>query len=70
MPDHDLRGDLKERIDGGFEGWCWAPGRPDERLLIDLLVNDTVAASIVAAAFRRDLLTRGIGDGRSRQRQI
>jgi hypothetical protein len=64
MPDQTLRGDLRERVDGGFEGWCWAPDRPEERLVVDLLVNDAVAASIVAASFRRDLLLRGIGDGR------
>jgi hypothetical protein len=64
MLDQTLRGDLRERVDGGFEGWCWAPDRPEQRLVVDLLVNDTVAASIVAAVFRRDLLLRGIGDGR------
>ena len=64
MLDHTLRGDLRERVDGGFEGWCWAPDRAEERLVVDLLVNDTLAASIVAAVFRRDLQLRGIGDGR------
>lgn len=64
MPDQTLKGDLRERVDGGFEGWCWAPERPEERLVVDLLVNDTLAASIVAAVFRRDLQLRGIGDGR------
>jgi hypothetical protein len=64
MPEATLLGDLRERADGSFGGWCWAPERPTERLVVDLLVNDTPAASIVAAAFRRDLLTRGIGDGR------
>jgi hypothetical protein len=59
-----LLGDLRERADGSFGGWCWAPERPTERLIVDLLVNDTAAASIVAATFRRDLLSRGIGDGR------
>jgi len=64
MLDRALRGDLRERVDGGFEGWCWAPDRPEARLVVDLLVNDTPAASIVAAVFRRDLQLRGIGDGR------
>jgi hypothetical protein len=64
MLDRALKGDLRERVDGGFEGWCWAPDRPDARLVVDLLVNDTLAASIVAAVFRRDLQLRGIGDGR------
>jgi hypothetical protein len=64
MLDQTLRGDLRERVDGAFEGWCWAPDRAEERLVVDLLVNDTLAASIVAAVFRRDLQLRGIGDGR------
>jgi hypothetical protein len=64
MTDHALRGDLREHVDGGFEGWCWAPDRPDARLVVDLLVNDTLATSIVAALFRRDLQARGVGDGR------
>ena len=64
MADQALLGDLRERPDGGFDGWCWAPDRPDERLIVDLLVNDTVATSMVAAIFRRDLLILGYGDGR------
>ena len=59
-----LLGDLRERADGGFDGWCWAPDRPQERLVVDLLVNDTPAVSMVAAVFRRDLLALGCGDGR------
>ena len=57
-------GDLHERPDGGFDGWCWDPARPQERLVVDLLVNDTPALSMVAAMFRRDLLALGCGDGR------
>jgi hypothetical protein len=58
-----LLGDLRERPDGGFDGWCWAPARPQERLVVDLLVGDSPAVSMVAAMFRRDLLARGCGDG-------
>jgi len=63
MADATLLGDLRERPDGGYDGWCWAPDRPAERLLVDLLVNDTVAASMVAAIYRRDLMLSGYGDG-------
>jgi hypothetical protein len=59
-----LLGDLRERADGGFDGWCWSPARPDERLIVELLVDDAVAVSMVAAIFRRDLLAKGCGDGR------
>jgi hypothetical protein len=62
--DDHLIGDLRERGDGGFDGWCWAPGRPDARMVVDLLVDDTLAVSMVAAIFRRDLMTLGYGDGR------
>ncbi|MBN9509694.1 MAG: hypothetical protein J0I21_11345 [Alphaproteobacteria bacterium] len=58
-----LQGDLYQRADGAFDGWCFAPDRPDERLVVEVLVNDTVAVSMVAAMFRRDLLLRGCGDG-------
>jgi hypothetical protein len=64
MLDKAVQGDFRERVDGTFEGWCWSPERPDARLVVDLLVNDTLATSIVAAVFRRDLQARGIGDGR------
>ncbi len=64
MAEPALLGDLRERPDGSFDGWCWVPGRPQERLIVDLLVNDTLAISMVAAIFRRDLQTRGYGDGR------
>jgi hypothetical protein len=64
MADANLVGDLRERADGGFDGWCWAPDRPQERLIVELLVNDSVAVSMMAAIFRRDLMTGGYGDGR------
>lgn len=64
MTDERLLGDLRERSDGGFDGWCWAPGQPEARQVVDLLVDDTLAASMVAAIFRRDLAALGYGDGR------
>jgi hypothetical protein len=59
-----LLGDLRERADGGYDGWCFAPGREGERLIVELLINDTVATAAVAALFRGDLLALGRGDGR------
>jgi hypothetical protein len=50
--------------DGTLDGWCWSPGRPDERLLIEILDGDAIAISLVADRFRDDLPARGIGDGR------
>jgi hypothetical protein len=63
VPAEPLQGDLYLRADGALDGWCYAPDRPDERLVVELLVNDRVAVSMVAAMFRRDLLLRGCGDG-------
>jgi hypothetical protein len=63
VPAEPLEGDLYLRADGALDGWCYAPERPDERLVVELLVNDRVAVSMVAAMFRRDLLLRGCGDG-------
>jgi hypothetical protein len=58
-----LLGDLRERADGGYDGWCFDPSRPTERLIVEIFVNDVPAAAMVAGLFRRDLLALG-GDGR------
>ena len=44
-------------------GWCWAPDRPDERLIVDILADDRVIASMVAGQPDSRLLNSGIGDG-------
>lgn len=59
-----LWGDLQVRQDGRLDGWCWSPDRPQERLQVDLLVDDHVAVSVFAVRLRPDLLARGCGDGR------
>ena len=64
MAELRLIGDIRERPDGAFDGWCWAPDRPNERLVVDLLAGNHVVASMVAAIYRRDLRERGYGDGR------
>lgn len=47
-----------------IDGWCWSPDAPDERRIVDVLVNDTVIASIVAGYIDARLVNSGIGDGR------
>src|SRR6266568_885125 len=59
-----IEGELHRNADGTLHGWCWAPDRPTERVVVDLLINDGVVAAIVAARFRQDLADRGAGDGR------
>jgi hypothetical protein len=59
-----IEGELHRNADGALQGWCWSPDRPTERMAIDVLINDHVAASVVAARFRQDLADRGVGDGR------
>jgi hypothetical protein len=49
--------------DGVLHGWCWVSSRPRERQVVEVLVNDRIAAEIVATRFRDDLGARGIGDG-------
>jgi len=49
--------------DGVLHGWCWLPARPRERQVVEVLVNDRIAAEILATRFREDLVTRGVGDG-------
>jgi hypothetical protein len=58
-----LRGHLHQHEDGALDGWCWAPDRPTDRLVVEVLVEDRVAVSMVAAMFRSDVLAQGCGDG-------
>jgi hypothetical protein len=44
-------------------GWCWLKRVP-EPVRLDVLVDDRLAASTVADAFRQDLIDAGIGHGR------
>jgi alginate O-acetyltransferase complex protein AlgJ len=49
--------------DGRVKGWIWRPARPQERLELEVLVDDVVVARGCADRPRPDLCAAGIGDG-------
>ncbi len=49
--------------DGWVSGWTRDPELPDERVELEVLVEDEVVGTTVAAGFRADLQAAGIGDG-------
>lgn len=55
---------MQVAADGSVDGWCWSPQRPAARLIVDILIDDSVVVTGEAAAFRIDLEAAGIGDGR------
>jgi hypothetical protein len=58
-----ILGDVHRTKDGGLNGWCWAPDRPEERLTVDFLRNGQVIGSVKASRFREDLRHKKYGDG-------
>ncbi|WP_029008359.1 hypothetical protein [Azospirillum halopraeferens] len=44
-------------------GWAFDPAQPDQRVVVDLLVDGRPLCSITADRFRPDLAENGIGDG-------
>ncbi len=49
--------------DGSVHGWCWCPDRPRDRQVVEVMINDRIASSVLATRFREDLTARGVGDG-------
>lgn len=49
--------------DGVLHGWCWDAQRPQDRLLLDVSINNEVVASVIASRFREDVRDRKFGDG-------
>jgi len=56
-------GDVVMNADGVLHGWCWNPDAPDERLTVDILMDDEVVASLTASQPRDDLKFMKYGDG-------
>ncbi len=59
-----LIGTIDAYYDGQIIGWAWNPEAPDQRVEIDVVVDGRSAKRLVAQAFRKDLASAGIGDGR------
>lgn len=60
-----IYGGYHDGIDcNGTFGWAWDANRPTTPISVDLLDGSTLVATVLADAFRQDLLTAGFGDGR------
>lgn len=65
MRDHNIAGYLENVTENGLAtGWVWAPGAPNERLLVTVLLDDAPVLSTIASIDRADIRGAGIGDGR------
>jgi glycosyltransferase involved in cell wall biosynthesis len=49
--------------DGWVSGWAWDPGQPEQRITLDILVDEAVVGTTAAMNWRADLQQAGIGDG-------
>lgn len=58
-----ILGDVALDEDGVLHGWCWCPWEPQTRRRVDIMLDDTLAASSRASRFREDLRLRHYGDG-------
>jgi hypothetical protein len=47
-----------------LHGWAWNAAQPEERVVVELRLGDTLVATTVAEQLRPDLAPAGIGDGR------
>jgi SAM-dependent methyltransferase len=47
----------------GISGWAWDVTRPEHAVRVDILVDGTLCATVVADQFRGDLLRAKIGNG-------
>src|SRR5665213_2020820 len=63
MSDVILDGEVQLGADGVMQGWCWNPKLPDERLVLEILIDKRVISTFIASRFREDLRGRNIGDG-------
>ena len=48
---------------GSIYGWVWDRGRPLERQVLEISINDTSLCRLTAEVHRKDLQDAGIGDG-------
>ena len=50
--------------DGALHGWAWDADRPQERVMLDVVIDGVLRETIQAGQDRPDLEAAGIGDGR------
>lgn len=63
-----LQGHIDECSWELLAGWARWPDRPDERVRLDVWIDGTIAALVVADIEAPDLVRAGVGDGRHRFR--
>lgn len=56
-------GEFHLTSDEGLEGWCWYPDLPDERAVVELLINGDVIRAARATRFLQNRRELGMGDG-------
>ena len=56
-------GDFHRTADEGLEGWCWYPDEPEERAIVEFLVNGEVVRAARATRFLQNRRALGTGDG-------
>jgi hypothetical protein len=49
--------------DGVLHGWCFSPDEPGRRRTVEILIDEDVAATVIASRFREDLRNGQFGDG-------
>jgi hypothetical protein len=63
MSNEIIDGDAELGDDGVLQGWCWNARKPNERQVVEVLIDERIVSTSVASRFREDLRTRKIGDG-------
>ena len=58
-----LDGWLDRLSSDGVFGWVWRVGDTEEKLTVEILLDNTVIGAVAADVFREDLLKDGIGSG-------
>jgi hypothetical protein len=53
-----------ERTENGYEGFCWCPDRAQQRMVVDIVHNGVVVASVAASRFNSSLRDQHVGDGK------
>jgi len=57
MSNEIIDGDAELGDDGVLQGWCWNVQKPDERQVVEVLIDDRIVSTSVASRFREDLRT-------------
>ena len=56
---HDVEFNIDEVMPLAVRGWAWSPERPEEPIVLELVCDDKVVATVAAVAYREDLALAG-----------